>query len=170
MPDGEDLCRPAGELLGGDSAMTRIYLDNCCYNRPFDDQNQIRINLETQAKLHKQQLIVQKKLEMVCSFVSRYENSENPDSAKRDSIENFLRNAAEYIGYADIAAVRKNAFALMNMGIKMKDAAHLACAIQAKCDCLITTDDQFIKKYRGTEILVCNPLTFLENFEEPENA
>lgn len=23
----------------------RIYLDNCCYNRPYDDQKQIRISL-----------------------------------------------------------------------------------------------------------------------------
>jgi hypothetical protein len=27
----------------------RIYLDNCAYNRPFDDQSQIRISLEAQA-------------------------------------------------------------------------------------------------------------------------
>jgi predicted nucleic acid-binding protein len=170
MPDFEDICQTAWKMFGGDISMMRIYLDNCCYNRPFDDQNHMRINLETQAKLYIQQLIVQKKLGMVCSFVSRYENSENPDSANRDSIENFLKNAVEYIGYADIAAVRKSAFAIMNMGIKMKDAAHLACAIKAKCDYLITTDDQFIKKYSGTEIMVCNPIAFLENFEEPENA
>ena len=24
----------------------RIYLDNCCYNRPYDDQSQIRISSE----------------------------------------------------------------------------------------------------------------------------
>lgn len=29
-----------------------IYLDNCCYNRPYDDQSQIRVFLESQAKLH----------------------------------------------------------------------------------------------------------------------
>lgn len=27
----------------------RIYLDNCCYNRPFDDQTQPRIHEETNA-------------------------------------------------------------------------------------------------------------------------
>jgi len=27
----------------------KVYLDNCSYNRPFDDQGQIRIYLETQA-------------------------------------------------------------------------------------------------------------------------
>lgn len=29
----------------------RVYLDNCCFNRPYDDQSQIKINLEAQAKL-----------------------------------------------------------------------------------------------------------------------
>ena len=26
----------------------RVYLDNCCYNRPFDDQTQLKVRLETE--------------------------------------------------------------------------------------------------------------------------
>lgn len=29
----------------------KLYLDNCCYNRPFDDQTQDRIHLESEAVL-----------------------------------------------------------------------------------------------------------------------
>ena len=29
----------------------RIYLDNCCYNRPFDEQTQLRVRLETVMKI-----------------------------------------------------------------------------------------------------------------------
>ena len=29
----------------------RIYLDVCSFNRPFDDQSQLRIRLEAEAKL-----------------------------------------------------------------------------------------------------------------------
>lgn len=29
----------------------KLYLDNCCYNRPFDDQTQERIHLESEAIL-----------------------------------------------------------------------------------------------------------------------
>lgn len=29
----------------------RVYMDNCCFNRPFDDQTQTRVRLETEAKL-----------------------------------------------------------------------------------------------------------------------
>ncbi len=29
--------------------MINVYLDNCCYNRPFDDLRQERIKLETRS-------------------------------------------------------------------------------------------------------------------------
>lgn len=28
----------------------RVYLDNCCFNRPFDDQRQVRVRLGAEAK------------------------------------------------------------------------------------------------------------------------
>ena len=40
----------------------KIYLDNCCYNRPYDDQTQLRIELETKAKLFIQQQIIEDKI------------------------------------------------------------------------------------------------------------
>ena len=32
----------------------RVYWDNCCYNRPFDEQAQLRVRLETEAKMEVQ--------------------------------------------------------------------------------------------------------------------
>ena len=49
--------------------MTRVYLDNCCYNRPYDDQTQLRISLESQAKLHVQELIREDRLELASSYM-----------------------------------------------------------------------------------------------------
>ena len=43
----------------------RVYLDMCYYNRPYDDQSQIKVSLETQAKLHIQDQIQKKQLELV---------------------------------------------------------------------------------------------------------
>jgi len=48
----------------------KIYLDNCTYNRPFDDQSQIMIALETEAKRYIQQLILDSKIDLVYSFIS----------------------------------------------------------------------------------------------------
>ncbi|MDR2642826.1 MAG: hypothetical protein LBC74_08525 [Planctomycetaceae bacterium] len=49
--------------------MTRIYLDNCCYNRPYDDQTQIKVAAETKAKLRIQRLVMDRKLELAVSFI-----------------------------------------------------------------------------------------------------
>jgi len=44
-----------------------IYLDNCCYGRPYDDQNQMRIHLEAMAKMEIQGMVVRGELELAAS-------------------------------------------------------------------------------------------------------
>ncbi|GHV82255.1 hypothetical protein AGMMS49991_08130 [Spirochaetia bacterium] len=139
----------------------RVYLDNCSYNRPYDDQTRIKIALEAQAKLYIQRLIIEKKLDLVFSFVSRYENSQNPYTVKRSSIEDFFKHSTDYIDQTNTAAIKKKALDIMESKIKFKDALHLACAIAARCDYFITTDDG-IFKYQTAEIAICNPITFIE--------
>ena len=130
----------------------------------------MRIFLETQAKLHIQNLVTEKKLKLVCSFISRYENNENPDISHRDSISLFFKNVSVYIGAECIEDIRMTANDLMLHGLKMKDAAHLACAIIAGCDFFITTDDKLIKKYKGDRIKIRTPLTFLDDLEGKADA
>ena len=43
----------------------RIYLDHCAYNRPFDEQKSIKIQLETSAKLYIQNQIKLGKYDLV---------------------------------------------------------------------------------------------------------
>jgi len=43
----------------------RVYLDNCSMNRPFDCQKQLRIRLETEAKLAIQQHVHAGDIELV---------------------------------------------------------------------------------------------------------
>lgn len=45
-------------------AKIKVYLDNCTYNRPFDDQTQIKITLETETKRHIQRLITEKVIDL----------------------------------------------------------------------------------------------------------
>ncbi|GMO24728.1 MAG: hypothetical protein Pg6A_11720 [Termitinemataceae bacterium] len=105
-------------------------------------------------------------MDLVCSFILRYENAENPDSLSRDSIAQFFTKASLYVGSDEIKDVQKSAAELIKQGIKMKDALHLACAINARCDYFITTDDKLIKKYTGTKIKIRTPITFLDDLEE----
>ncbi|MDR3110856.1 MAG: hypothetical protein LBU65_14400, partial [Planctomycetaceae bacterium] len=99
-----------------------LYLDNCCYNRPFDDQEQVRVHIETVVKLHIQELIRAGKLKLACSFVSRFENSKNPNESNRESITAFFQNAAVYVGREHFDEIKKKRDKYMTMGIKMKDA------------------------------------------------
>ena len=55
----------------------KIYLDNCSYNRPFDDQTQMKIHLETEAKLYIQASVRDGKYDLVWSYMLDYENDEN---------------------------------------------------------------------------------------------
>lgn len=43
----------------------RVYLDMCCYNRPYDDQSQLKVAMEAQSKLHIQNLISEGKLDRI---------------------------------------------------------------------------------------------------------
>ena len=58
--------------------MLRIYLDNCCFNRPYDDQSQFKIALEAQCKLRIQNRIKAGELTLVASYMLRYECAANP--------------------------------------------------------------------------------------------
>src|SRR4030067_2700722 len=61
----------------------RIYLDNCCFNRPYDDQSQLGIRLESDAKLYIQDRIRKGDIELSWSYVLEYENSLNPYDERR---------------------------------------------------------------------------------------
>ena len=143
----------------------RIYLDNCCYNRPYDDQSQLRISLETQAKLYIQDLIRQQKLDLVSSYVLWYENSQNPFEIRKRSISEFIqKNTIEYIDIDKAEDIKRKADEIMKTGVKTKDAYHVACAIYANCDYFFTTDDRLLK-YATDEIQMVNPIDFIKERE-----
>jgi predicted nucleic acid-binding protein len=146
----------------------RIYFDNCSYNRPYDDQTQIRIALEAQSKLYIQRLITEKKLELVVSYVSRFENNANPYASKRNPIDLFFQNATIYVDSSHSVSVDTRAAEIMEHKIKTKDALHISCAIEVGCDYFITTDDGILH-YKSPDIKICSPITFLD-FLEDKNA
>ena len=149
-------------------AKIRVYLDNCTYNRPFDDQSQIKIALETEAKQHIQKLILGKFVDLSYSYVNRLENADNPFAARKNPINDFFRNAAFYIDSSHADDAEKKALAIMQSGIKARDALHIACALEGSCDFFITTDKQLLK-YGPGNIVVCNPIQFLDYYEEERN-
>jgi hypothetical protein len=69
----------------------RIYLDNCTFNRPFDDQNQLKIKLETEAKLFIQKNILNGNHELIWSYILEYENAQNKFDDKRNAIYDWMK-------------------------------------------------------------------------------
>ncbi len=67
----------------------KIYLDNCVFNRPFDDQTSIRIKLETEAKLYIQNKISENVIELVWSYILEYENEQNPFVERKETIKEW---------------------------------------------------------------------------------
>lgn len=144
--------------------MTRVYLDNCCFNRPFDDQSSIRVKLETDAKLYVQQMIRTGEIEFVWSYIIDFENEANPFAERKSTISKWKSLAIADISETDTVLI--NATMFVRDGIKTKDALHLACAIEAKCQYFLTTDDILLKKMSGKrDIFALNPTDFIKSIE-----
>ena len=108
-----------------------IYLDTCCFNRPFDDQNQLLIRLQTEAKLYVQDAIRQGTFSLAWSAVMDLENAVNPDIERREAIAAWRSLVAVDVDTRpDVEALAEE---LALLGIKPMDALHIASAIAAGC-------------------------------------
>ena len=144
----------------------RIYLDNCCYNRPYDDQLQMRIHLDTEAKLHIQDMVKNNELELVTSYMLDYENAKNRFWHKRQAISEFMNeNEAYYVSQGRNEEAIQIAEEIKKTGVKNADALHVACAILAKSNYFITTDDRLLK-YRSEKVEIVTPGEFVRRVEE----
>ena len=147
----------------------RIYLDNCSYNRPYDDFSQMTVNLEAQAKLHIQSWIRDGKFELVSSEILMAEVDASPFEVRRKGISEFINeNSSIHVGPSNIFKVDEMAAEIMDTGVKYKDACHVASALLAGCEYLITTDKRLLK-YRSEKIKLLNPIQFVDEMEEHSN-
>lgn len=139
----------------------RVYLDNCCYNRPFDNQLQPRIALESQSKMYVQSLIKKGKIELATSFMLKYENSKNSYIKKKNIIDSFMNDYSDvYIGKQLEERLSQMVDEIEATGVKSADATHIACAILAECDYMLTTDDRLLR-YKNEKIKIVNPTEFV---------
>ena len=141
----------------------KIYLDICTYNRPFDIQTQMKIRLETEAKLFIQAGIRGGAYDMVWSYMHDFENSASPYEEKRKSIGIWKGLAKEYCPSSD--DILKAGQDLMKLGIKPKDALHIACAVSHNCEYFITTDKGLLNK-AIPNIKIVNPIDFIRETED----
>ena len=136
----------------------RVYLDNCCFNRPYDNQNFLKVKIETQAKLSIQQLILDRKLELVWSFILEFENDQNPFIERKRQIGTWQKLAAIDCNLTDDILSKSREF--MKLGLREKDSYHVAYAISSNADYFITTDAKILNKHIDG-IKVISPTDFI---------
>ena len=122
----------------------KIYLDACCWNRPFDDYSQSRVHLEAEAVLSILEMVESRKVEIISSDIVDDEISQNPDRERREKVELLLKAASSYISLT--ATIEKRAEELQKRNIPPHDALHLASAESAQADYFLTTDDNLLRR------------------------
>ncbi len=146
----------------------KIYLDNCTFNRPFDNQSGIRIKIETEAKLYIQEQIRAGNLKLIWSYILDFENEQNPFIERKVSIAKWKKFASTDVEESE--NLLKTANVLLKSGLKSKDALHLASAIEGDSDYFITTDDGILKKIsKFDKIFVVSPTDFIKKLEDYDN-
>ncbi len=139
----------------------KLYLDNCCFNRPFDDQSNFRVRLEAEAKLRIQDQIRSSCYHLVWSYILDYENSKNPYRDRREQIAKWRGYAYDDIESSE--AIMQHASTMKLLGLKQMDAFHVACAIHAVCDYFLTTDKGILKYATQVQALhITDPIGFIQ--------
>lgn len=139
----------------------RIYLDVCCLCRPFDNHDDTRIRLESEAVLA---IIGRCSLDwdLITSTTVLYEISSINDPVKKSHIIQLTGRAREIVRID--AELLLRADTIEKTGIMGMDAIHLACAEKAGA-VFLTTDNEVIRIMKthsqDISVRVDNPLNWL---------
>jgi predicted nucleic acid-binding protein len=134
------------------ASIKRVYLDVCSLCRPFDDQQQIRIHLETSAVELILAHIRLAQLELIVSPIHELEIKAIADLEEREQLLLLLRQLGAPFVF-DLPKVRQNAEQRVGQGLGVADAAHLAFAEAAQAD-FVTVDDRLLKQCRRIKPMV----------------
>ena len=122
----------------------KIYLDNCCYNRPFDDQTQERIHLESEAVLAMLQRGQAGVDTIIGSDILELEIGRMPDTIKKQQVKALYKVSDICISYTE--AIRDRSQEIMGQSkIRTFDSLHIAAAEVSGADVMLTTDDKLEK-------------------------
>ncbi len=146
----------------------KIYMDVCCFNRPFDDQTQDKIRIESDAILAILSKCMSGEWQLLSSEVLDIEIEHTQDKWKKSKVYELYKLAAEKIRLND--KITKRAFEIQNSGLKSFDSLHVASAEYSKADIFLTTDKKLLHKAERLklDIKTANPLSWFMEVEENE--
>ncbi len=143
--------------------MTKVYLDVCCLNRPYNDRTQDRIRLEAVAVLSILMRVENGELLSISSTVVQTEINNNSNQELRLRLQELVSGATHLVR-VEKEQIRR-ADELQQLGFHLFDALRLACAETADVDVFLTTDDRLLRlAFRVQEQLtlrVTNPANWL---------
>jgi len=140
----------------------RLYLDCCCYNRPFDDLTQNRIHDESDAILSILNRSRTDNSTILGSQVLKMEINKISDFAKKAKVQMLYQAINEEISFsADIQARAR--YIQQVSAIHSMDSLHIASAEAGHADVLLSTDDRLIRacKKLDLDVRVMNPVSYL---------
>ncbi|MBU3968051.1 MAG: PIN domain-containing protein [Euryarchaeota archaeon] len=147
----------------------RLYMDVCCLNRPFDDQSQDRIRIESEAIM----AILNKCLNewtLVGSEAIDYEIFKIPDDERKKGVKVLAAISRDKVTVDE--SILRRASELENIGLKALDALHIACA-EKSVEVILSTDDEIVKKVKANnnivKVRVENPVRWLMEVTEHES-
>jgi predicted nucleic acid-binding protein len=138
------------------------YIDVCALSRPFDNQDYLRIRLETEAVSLILLKVREGSLRLLISPAHLREIEAIPDSFERIELQTVLNELGEPIK-GDMSKIRARAEDLVSSGFGVADAAHVAFAEYSGAQ-FISCDEKLLKKCLTHKIKVwCgNPVSFCE--------
>lgn len=121
-----------------------MYLDICCFKRPFDDATVDRVRREAEAVAAILDEVQAGGIQLVRSPAHDIENERNPREDRRLATRLWLETAVLRVAATQDATDR--ASALASLGFSPLDALHLAFAEQSSARWFATTDDRLLKR------------------------
>ncbi len=134
----------------------RIYLDNCAYNRPFDDQSNARVRSESESIITILQYVRDHSVDLVWSSAVDYENDRSRISERREAVSQWRFYSTSEVSASEM--VEEYAGELLELGFDKLDSIHIASAMVGFADYFVTTDDRILKrKGKINKISIVNP-------------
>ena len=143
-----------------------IYFDVSCLDRPFDDQHQTRIRMESEAVLLLLERCLTGGWKQVSSTVALAEISRIMDEQRRERVEAFLPDDLDIWDITQKDVLRAAEFE--RWGFHPADALHLAAAEAIKAGVFLTCDDRLLRRAtrygKRLNVRVANPVDLLGEY------
>ena len=146
----------------------KIYLDTCCYGRPFDEARQSQERVETEAEIIGDVAGLCKALgfPVLGSATLINEINDITDDEKRACVQGLYYCVVSYhIKKTD--DITRRAQELKELGLKRGDPYHVAYAEAAEVDFLLTADTKLERAASklNLNVAVISPINFLPEVE-----